>query len=60
MQGGTNQIVVTDMYGRLSESEKDRLRWYWYTGKDQAQPLNANDKSRNCHVKLMSKHASTC
>ena len=53
-QGGTNQMVVMAMYQKLPDSHKQYLQWYWYTGKDQKQPLNAKDKSRNCHVKLMS------
>lgn len=52
-QGGTNKMVVQSMYGRLAPEHKQYLRWYWYTGKDQKRPLNAKDKSRNCHVKLM-------
>ena len=47
-------MVATDMYSRLAEKDKDNLRVYWYTGKDQNKPLNAKDKSRNCHIKLMS------
>ncbi|GAA5874162.1 hypothetical protein JCM1840_000371 [Sporobolomyces johnsonii] len=53
-QGGTNEMVAIDMYKRLeTEEAKNRLRWYWYTGKDQNVPLNAKEKARNCHVKLM-------
>ncbi|WWC69128.1 uncharacterized protein I206_103064 [Kwoniella pini CBS 10737] len=52
-QGGTNQMVATDMYSRLSDEYKKNLEIYWYTGKDQKTPLNAMKKSRNCHVKLM-------
>ncbi|KAK8865996.1 hypothetical protein IAR55_001147 [Kwoniella newhampshirensis] len=52
-QGGTNAAISTYMYCRLSEEEKKFLEIYWYTGKDQRTPLNANKKSRNCHVKLM-------
>ncbi|WWD17806.1 hypothetical protein CI109_102248 [Kwoniella shandongensis] len=52
-QGGTNSAISTYMYSRLSESDKKNLEIYWYTGKDQRAPLNANKKSRNCHVKLM-------
>ncbi|KAL7424757.1 hypothetical protein Q5752_000441 [Cryptotrichosporon argae] len=52
-QGGTNEMVAAHMYGELDEAQKDNLRIYWYTGKDQKTPLNAADKSRNCHVKLM-------
>lgn len=53
-QGGTNEMISTQMYGSLEDTEKDRLKIYWYTGKDQKTPLNASHKSRNCHVKLMS------
>ncbi|KAI5477424.1 hypothetical protein MNV49_006416 [Pseudohyphozyma bogoriensis] len=55
MQGGTNEMVAEKMYKELGDNEeaKKLLRWFWYTGKDQATPLNAKDKSRNCHVKLM-------
>ncbi|ORX36040.1 hypothetical protein BD324DRAFT_629933 [Kockovaella imperatae] len=52
-QGGTNQMVVNAMYDKLPDTHKQYLEWYWYTGKDQKAPLNAKDKSRNCHVKLM-------
>ncbi|GAA5960569.1 hypothetical protein JCM21900_002846 [Sporobolomyces salmonicolor] len=53
-QGGTNEMVAIDMYKRLeTEEAKNKLRWYWYTGKDQNIPLNAKEKARNCHVKLM-------
>lgn len=53
-QGGTNEMVAKSMYEQLgSEDEKARLQIYWYTGKDQIKPVNAKDKSRNCHVKLM-------
>lgn len=48
-------MVVQNMYSHLAEEHKKNLKWYWYTGKDQKTPLNAKDKSRNCHVKLMSK-----
>lgn len=53
-QGGTNEMVAQSMYEELdTDEQKDRLKMYWYTGKDQVQPLNAKEKSRNCHVKLM-------
>jgi len=46
-------MVAARMYKKLdTEEQKALLRWYWYTGKDQAKPLNASQKSRNCHVKL--------
>lgn len=47
-------MVAANMYDALTEAERKNLRIYWYTGKDQRTPLNAKDKSRNCHVKLMS------
>lgn len=48
-------MIAKKMYASLTTpEEKDRLRIFWYTGKDQAKPLNAKDKSRNCHVKIMS------
>ncbi|WWC60775.1 uncharacterized protein I303_103351 [Kwoniella dejecticola CBS 10117] len=52
-QGGTNQMVSTQMYSRLSDEHQKNLEIYWYTAKDQKTPLNAVKKSRNCHVKLM-------
>lgn len=56
-QGGTNEMVAAYMYEHLTEQEKPLLKIYWYTGKDQKTPLNAKDKSRNCHVKLLSTSA---
>jgi len=47
-------MVAAHMYASLEPSQRDLLHVYWYTGKDQATPLNANKKSRNCHIKLMS------
>lgn len=52
-QGGTNEQVAKRMYGELDEREKQRLRMFWYTGKDQNKPINASAKKRNCHIKLM-------
>lgn len=52
-QGGTNEMVAQHMYAALDPVERPNLRIYWYTGKDQATPINATHKSRNCHVKLM-------
>ena len=52
-------MVITAMYEKLPDSHKQYLKWYWYTGKDQKAPLNARDKSRNCHVKLMSEYGPT-
>lgn len=53
-QGGTNEMVASYMYKTLTGEARDKLKIYWYTGKDQKTPLNASHKSRNCHVKLMS------
>ncbi|EMD40285.1 hypothetical protein CERSUDRAFT_90999 [Gelatoporia subvermispora B] len=53
LQGGTNEEVVRKMYAELQEEEKERLKYYWYTGKDQIKPINAHLQQRNCHVKLM-------
>lgn len=50
-------MVATFMYEHLNEAEKANLKIYWYTGKDQKTPLNAKEKSRNCHVKLMSAYS---
>jgi hypothetical protein len=47
-------MVSSHMHEQLDEAQKKNLKIYWYTGKDQKTPLNARDKSRNCHVKLMS------
>lgn len=53
LQGGTNEEVVRRMYAELKEEEKERLKYHWYTGKDQIKPINAHLQQRNCHVKLM-------
>ncbi|KAF8555746.1 hypothetical protein OG21DRAFT_1410446 [Imleria badia] len=52
-QGGINEEVSKRMYAQLNEEEKERLRFYWYTGKDQIKPINASAQKRNCHIKLM-------
>ncbi|KAG6334065.1 hypothetical protein ID866_5028 [Astraeus odoratus] len=52
-QGGTNEQVAKKMYTALGEEERQRLRMFWYTGKDQIKPINASARKRNCHVKLM-------
>ncbi|KAG8214539.1 hypothetical protein J3R82DRAFT_9600 [Butyriboletus roseoflavus] len=52
-QGGINEEVSKQMFARLDEWEKERLRFYWYTGKDQIKPINASAQKRNCHIKLM-------
>ncbi|KZO91603.1 hypothetical protein CALVIDRAFT_541638 [Calocera viscosa TUFC12733] len=54
-QGGTNEQVVSKMYGILRDEGKGHeknLKVYWYTGKDQIKPMNAKVKQRNCHVKF--------
>ncbi|KZT12269.1 phospholipase D/nuclease [Laetiporus sulphureus 93-53] len=52
-QGGANEVVVREMYAQLAEEEKERLKYYWYTARDQVKPINAHLQQRNCHVKLM-------
>lgn len=53
LQGGTNEEVVRGMYEKLEEHEKERLKYYWFTARDQCKPINAHLQQRNCHVKLM-------
>ncbi|KAG1818492.1 uncharacterized protein BJ212DRAFT_1345885 [Suillus subaureus] len=52
-QGGTNEEVSKTMFAQLTDEEKEKLKLYWYTGKDQIKPVNASAQKRNCHVKLM-------
>ncbi|KAI0035523.1 hypothetical protein K488DRAFT_43117 [Vararia minispora EC-137] len=55
-QGGTNEMVVHNMYDVLNKEKKGNeknLHVFWYTGKDQKRPINAAAKKRNCHVKFM-------
>ncbi|KAL0486455.1 hypothetical protein AKO1_012030 [Acrasis kona] len=53
-QGGTNEQVVERMYQELTACGKDQfLKYYWYTAKDQNNPIHFLDGSRNCHVKFM-------
>ncbi|KAG1748562.1 hypothetical protein EDB19DRAFT_1682398 [Suillus lakei] len=52
-QGGTNEEVSKTMFAQLTGEEKEKLKLYWYTGKDQIKPVNASAQKRNCHVKLM-------
>lgn len=53
LQGGTNEEVVRKIYAQMTEDEKDRLKFHWYTARDQVKPINAHLQQRNCHVKLM-------
>ncbi len=49
-QGGTNEVVVHQMYETLNkEGKQDNLKVYWYTAKDQTVPMSATAKKRNCH-----------
>jgi hypothetical protein len=51
-QGGTNEEVVHKMYKALNAEGKGaekRLEVFWFTGKDQTEPLKAAMKKRNCH-----------
>ena len=50
LQGGTNEVVVNKMYKVLNlENKQDNLHVYWYTAKDQKNPISAASKKRNCH-----------
>ncbi|CAF0949175.1 unnamed protein product [Adineta steineri] len=56
-QGGTNESVVKKLYKKLkdgNDGSENYLEVFWYTGKDQARPLNFSQKKRNCHIKFMS------
>lgn len=49
-QGGTNEQVVHAMYNILNKEGKgENLKVYWYTAKDQIEPVSATWKTRNCH-----------
>jgi len=51
-QGGTNEMVVHNMYTTLNGEKKGHeknLKVFWYTGKDQKRPISAAAKKRNCH-----------
>ncbi|KAH0831997.1 hypothetical protein J3R83DRAFT_12900 [Lanmaoa asiatica] len=50
-QGGINEEVSKRMFAQLNKEEKERLRFYWYAGKDQTKPINASAQKRNCHVR---------
>ncbi|EJD06160.1 uncharacterized protein FOMMEDRAFT_104658 [Fomitiporia mediterranea MF3/22] len=53
-QGGTNEQVVHSMYNTLNkEGKQENLKVYWYTAKDQKEPMSATRKSRNCHGKTV-------
>ncbi|KAL5533428.1 hypothetical protein ACEPAF_5204 [Sanghuangporus sanghuang] len=53
-QGGTNEQVVHAMYNVLNKEGKgENLKVFWYTAKDQSEPVSATRKTRNCHVKFM-------
>ncbi|KAG0703755.1 hypothetical protein DFH29DRAFT_914887 [Suillus ampliporus] len=49
-QGGTNEEVSKTMFAQLTGEEKEKLKLYWYTGKDQIKPINASAQKRNCHA----------
>jgi phosphatidylserine/phosphatidylglycerophosphate/cardiolipin synthase-like enzyme len=53
MQGGHNDKIAHQLYTTLSAAGRERLRWYWYVGKDQTRPIPAVYKKRSCHIKLM-------
>lgn len=53
-QNGTNEMIANRLYNALdSAKEKERLRIFYYVGKDQTKPIHNSFKKRSCHVKLM-------
>ena len=51
-QGGTNEQVIAGMYAALNAEGKgleNNLHVFWYTAKDQSEPMSATAKKRNCH-----------
>ncbi|KAH0548611.1 hypothetical protein GP486_007845, partial [Trichoglossum hirsutum] len=49
MQGGTNEMVVHDMYSSLDLKERENLHVHYYVAKDQIRPINARFKQRSSH-----------
>lgn len=57
-QGGTNEQVVHTMYTTLNkEGKQDNLKVFWYTAKDQNEPMSATKKARNCHGRPLFTHS---
>ena len=60
-QNGTNEMFANSLFKGLeadpgpgsAEQAKDRLRVYYYVGKDQDHPIHNKFKQRSCHIKLM-------
>lgn len=53
-QNGTNEMIANRLYKALdSNQEKERLRIFYYVGKDQTKPIHNSFKKRSCHIKLM-------
>ncbi|KAF3391440.1 hypothetical protein F1880_007432 [Penicillium rolfsii] len=53
-QNGTNEMIANRLYNSFdSEEEKERLRIFYYVGKDQTRPIHNSFKKRSCHIKLM-------
>jgi phosphatidylserine/phosphatidylglycerophosphate/cardiolipin synthase-like enzyme len=53
-QNGTNEMIANRLYNSLdSKKEKERLRIFYYVGKDQTRPIHNSFKKRSCHIKLM-------
>jgi phosphatidylserine/phosphatidylglycerophosphate/cardiolipin synthase-like enzyme len=53
MQGGTNEMVASKLFGELEEGERKNLRVHYYVGKDQTKPIHNKFKKRSCHSKLV-------
>jgi phosphatidylserine/phosphatidylglycerophosphate/cardiolipin synthase-like enzyme len=52
-QGGTNEMVVHNLYQNLEPQYRKKLHWFWYVAKDMMEPIVASKKTRTCHIKLM-------
>ncbi|KAH6676233.1 hypothetical protein B0J14DRAFT_476566 [Halenospora varia] len=46
-------MIAHKLYTSLSPSGKQRLHYFFYTGKDQTVPIVAKKKKRSCHIKVM-------
>jgi hypothetical protein len=53
-QNGTNEMAANYLYSQLhSPAEKELLKIYFYTAKDQDHPIHNSFKKRSCHIKLL-------
>ncbi|KAF2428760.1 phospholipase D/nuclease [Tothia fuscella] len=52
-QGGTNEMIASQLYKELKGGEKKRLHVGYYVAKDQIMPIHNQFQKRACHIKLM-------